>query len=137
MADLRVLIVEDDPFTALVLEAELLGAGCDVCGVEASQEGALRNAEVTRPAYAVVDVQLAPGDGRVVARTLFERYGTAVLLATAHCGDLADLARTGAAGCLPKPYWPQDVLPALSAARDMLDGRRPSTFPNHMLALTS
>jgi CheY-like chemotaxis protein len=137
MAGFRVLIVEDDPFIALALEAELLGAGCDVCGVEASQEGALRSAEIMRPPYAVVDVQLSPGDGRVVAKALFERYGTAVLLATAHCGDIADLARTGAAGCLPKPYWPQDVLPALAAARDMLDGRRPSTLPDHMLALTS
>ncbi|HLZ84680.1 MAG TPA: hypothetical protein VKQ54_14030, partial [Caulobacteraceae bacterium] len=70
MTPFRVLIVEDDPFIATDLEGALSAAGCEVCGVAASEGVALEMARATRPAFAVVDVHLSPGDGRVVAREL-------------------------------------------------------------------
>ena len=48
----KVLIVEDDPFIAMDLEGVLSDAGCDVCGVAASEAEALRMGEATRPAFA-------------------------------------------------------------------------------------
>jgi len=137
MADFRVLIVEDDALIAWDLEETLVAAGCDVCGVAGSQSEALRLGEATRPPFAIVDVRLAPGDGRIVARELAQLYGTAVLLATAHCGDPGDLARTGAVGCLPKPYSTPDVLAALQAVRDIRLGRPPRVLPDHMLSFAA
>ena len=132
----RVLIVEDDPFIAMDLEGVLSDAGCDVCGVAASEAEALRMGEATRPAFAVVDVRLSPGDGRVVARELFRQYDTAVLMATAHSRELDNLAATGALACLPKPYSADDVPAALRAISELRAGRPVSRFPNHMFALT-
>src|SRR5436309_13418660 len=105
----RVLIVEDELFVAMDLEQVLGEAGCEVCGVAASEDRALSIALDTQPEFAVVDIHLAQGDGRVVARELTDRYGTAVLFATAHCEDLPELARTGALGCITKPYDTADV----------------------------
>jgi DNA-binding response OmpR family regulator len=108
----RVLIVEDEALVALDVEGALSEAGWEVCGVSGSESEALKLAEATRPPFAVVDVRLSPGGGRIVARELSRRFGTAVLLATAHCDDKADLARTGAVACLPKPYRADDVAAA-------------------------
>jgi DNA-binding response OmpR family regulator len=103
MRGLSVLTVEDEALIALDVEAALTDAGWDVCGVSASQSEALRLGEATKPAYAVVDMRLPAGDGRVMARELSQRFVTTVLMATAHCEDKADLAGTGALGCPPKP----------------------------------
>jgi len=131
----KVLIVEDDPFIAMDLEGVLSAAGCDVCGVAASEAEALRIGEATRPPFAVVDVRLSPGDGRVVARELFRHYRTAVLMATAHTREVDNLAATGALGCLPKPYAAEDVPAALQAILELSEGRPVSRFPRQMFAL--
>jgi DNA-binding response OmpR family regulator len=135
MVMFRVLIVEDDPFIAMDLEGVLSDAGCDICGVAASEAEALRIGAATRPSFAVVDVRLSPGDGRVVARELFRQYDTAVLMATAHSRELDNLAATGALACLPKPYSANDVPAALQALSELRAGRPVSRFPNHMFAL--
>jgi DNA-binding response OmpR family regulator len=104
--------------------------------VAVSEAAALTVAEATRPPFAVVDVLLWPGDGRVVARQLVERYGTAVLFATSLCGDISDLAQTGAVACLPKPYAPRDIPAALEAISQIRAGLRPEFIPDHMKVLT-
>ncbi|MDB5480557.1 MAG: response regulator receiver [Caulobacteraceae bacterium] len=135
MDPFRVLIVEDDAVISTDLEGVLEAAGCEVCGVAASERAALRMAEATHPPFAVVDVRLSPGDGRVVARELCDRYDTVVLLATAHIDHPEDLAATGAFGCLPKPYEMEDVFAALEVVRDLHDGRPVRRLPDHMVAL--
>lgn len=135
MAPIRVLIVEDDPIVASDLEGALSEAGCEVCGVAASERVALKMADATRPAFAVVDVQLSPGDGRVVARELFRRYNTAVLMATAHCQESENLAATGAVACLPKPYPTEDVPVALQVMLELRQGRPMPRLPHRMFVL--
>jgi DNA-binding response OmpR family regulator len=130
-----VLIVEDDPFIAMDLEGALSEAGCEVCGVAASEAEALQMGQATRPPFAVVDVRLSPGDGRVVARELFRQYDTAVLMATAHTREVDNLAATGALACLPKPYSADDVPAALQAIWELREGRPVSRLPVHMFAL--
>lgn len=132
---LPVLIVEDDPLIALDLECVLLDAGYDICGVAASEEEALRIGAATTPGFAVVDVRLSPGDGRVVARELVRRHETAVLMATAHSRELDNLAATGALACLPKPYSADDVPAALQAVLELREGRRVAKLPSSMFAL--
>lgn len=135
MTQFRVLIVEDEVLIALDLEQVLTAAGCKVVGTAASQGQALAMGEQFRPDYAVVDVRLSPGDGRVVSKLLTERYGTAVLIASAHCRSLDDLTGTGALACIPKPYSPDDVLPVLKVLDDIRAGHTPEHLPRHMLAL--
>ena len=83
----RVLIVEDDPFVAIDVQQALTEAGYEVCGSAASEAEALAIARATHPDFAVVDVHLAPGDGRDVARELIAHYDTAVLMATSECDE--------------------------------------------------
>ena len=135
MARSRVLIVEDDPFIALVVEDALTDEGYEVCGISASEKEALALAETTPPDFAVIDVSLRPGDGRMVARELFNRHGTIVLFATGQCEDVRDLARLGAVACLPKPYRAGDVPKALQAIARISRGEQPGPLPDHMVSL--
>jgi response regulator NasT len=133
----RVLIVEDDPLISLELELVLAQAGWEICGTAFSENRASQLAEANKPPFAVIDVRLSPGDGRVVASELAARYGTAILFTTAHCDDTADLARTGAIACLPKPYEPDDVPLALQAVNDIQAGNLPVRLPDNMRAFAS
>ncbi len=131
---LRVLIVEDELLVALELEFALGAAGHVVCGTAASQTEAIHLATATRPDCAVVDISLRPGDGRIVARVLTAQ-GVAVLLATGQCDDVKSLSRTGALGCLPKPYRADDVPAALIAICRCRRGETPVELPDNMFLL--
>jgi ActR/RegA family two-component response regulator len=132
MARFRVLIVEDDFIIATDLTEALTIAGCEVIGTAASEAQALLMGEQLRPNYAVVDIRLSPGDGRVVAKAFTERFGTAVLFATSHCGSMPDLAQTGALACLAKPYQPEDVFLALEVLEELQAGHTPDNLPRQM-----
>jgi DNA-binding response OmpR family regulator len=136
MEQVVVLIVEDDPMIAFDVEETLIEAGYLVCGVAASENEALDLAEQHQPAFAVVDVSLSPGDGRNVARELCRRGRIGVLFATALCHEIRELTKTGAIGCLPKPFDPVDVPRALRAVAAIMDGDPPGRLPDHMITLT-
>ena len=131
----RVLIVEDDSLIALSVEDALLAAGFEVCGIAASETEALDMAEALEPDFAVVDVNLSPGDGRVVARELSQVHQTAVLFATGQCDEIQALEGAGAVACLPKPYIPDEVPLALRTIADIIGGHPPAKLPNHMIAI--
>jgi DNA-binding response OmpR family regulator len=133
---LRVLIVEDELPISLELEFALGAAGHAVCGIATSQTEAIQLATRVRPDCAVVDISLRPGDGRVVARALTAQ-GVAVLLATGQCDDVSSLARTGALGCLPKSYRPDDVPAALTAICRSRRGETPFELPDNMVLLSA
>jgi two-component system, response regulator PdtaR len=134
MERFRVLIVEDDLLTAVDVEAALIAAGHSVCGVATTEIDANRLARLRRPDCAVVDIRLAPGDGRVVARALSDE-GVAVLFATGECADVKGLSHTGALGCLPKPYSAADVPAALHAICQRRGGGTPGVLPDNMFLL--
>jgi DNA-binding response OmpR family regulator len=135
MTEATVLIVEDDALTACSVALALQSAGYKVCGVAGSEDEAISAAEETRPDFAIVDVNLSPGDGRVVARQLVERFHTAVLMATGHCNSPAMLRGIGASACLPKPYDADEVAPALEAVRMLAHGEPLGRLPGNMLRL--
>ena len=97
----RVLIVEDEIFTALDLEDELLSHGYEVVGIAADRKEALRLAD--RADVALVDVNLRDGPTGVgVGVTLAREYGVQVLFLTANPAMVAERA-PDAVGCLGKP----------------------------------
>ncbi len=130
-----VLIVEDDVLIALDVRDALIDAGYEVCGIAESQADAIALATATHPDLAVVDISLAPGDGRIVARELFARHGTDVLFASGQCDEVKGLAHSGAVACLPKPYAANDVPRALTVVSRLRRGYAPGPMPNRMFAL--
>jgi DNA-binding response OmpR family regulator len=131
----RVLIVEDDSLIAMDVREALITAGYEVCGVASSQIEALALAEAIHPDFAVVDISLSPGDGRIVAKELRRTYDTAVLFATGQCEEVGDLTGTGAIACLPKPYSADDIPEALRVMSNIIHGLPPGRLPNHLFAL--
>jgi DNA-binding response OmpR family regulator len=131
----RVLIVEDDPFISLDVEQALVAAGFEVCGSAVNEQDALEIGRMTHPDFAVVDVNLSPGDGRRVARELCELYATTVLMATSECDGDPPLSGLGAAACLPKPYNADAVAASLEAAAALKAGEEPSTLPIGLIIL--
>jgi DNA-binding response OmpR family regulator len=133
----RVLIVEDDLLVSQDVEQALTAAGYDVCGVASNEAEALSMARAIHPDFAVVDVNLSPGDGRRVARELTDRYETTVLMATGHCGDKQMMSGYGARACLPKPYSSEMVAAALETTAALRAGDDPGELPDHMVVLNS
>lgn len=129
----KVLIVEDECLIAEMVAYALSDAGYDVCGIAASESEALRMANNIHPALAVVDVRLAPGNGKNVARQLADRFGTTVLMATSE--PVECLHDIGARGVIPKPYREEEIGPALRAAQKIAEGGDPGALPDHMKVL--
>lgn len=67
-ADIRVLIVEDDPFIAMDLEDTLTEAGYRVCGLAGSVDEGLDRIERDQPTLATLDYHL----GRETSESLAE-----------------------------------------------------------------
>jgi len=133
-----VLIVEDDYIVAFDVAAALIDAGYEVAAMTSSEVEALDVASRIRPDFAVVDINLAPGDGRVVAQQLRREYGTVVLFATAQCRDVEHLTASGAMACLPKPYDARDVPKALLAMQAKVDGAPVvGRLPDHLVSLSA
>ena len=63
MTAFRVLVVEDDASIGPLLAETLIGLGYDVCGLEATEAGAISAAARHRPDLMIVDVNLAGGSG--------------------------------------------------------------------------
>ncbi len=63
MSGLRILIVEDEPLIAMLLEDVLTEQGHAVCATEATQAGAIAAAFRHQPDLMLVDVGLASGSG--------------------------------------------------------------------------
>ena len=133
----RILIVEDDILIGLDVEHALVAAGYDVCGIATSESEALALADQFHPEMAIVDINLSPGDGRVVAKELRRRYATSVLFATGESSQVEAMAGTGAVACLPKPYAADGVPAALRAVIRLARGEHPKHLPDHMFALAA
>jgi diguanylate cyclase (GGDEF)-like protein/PAS domain S-box-containing protein len=115
----KILIVEDEALIALSIERLLLGLGHDVCGVAASGEEALIQAEAMKPDLVLMDIHLAGVlDGIQTAALLRERLGIPVVYLTAHA-DEATLERakqTEPYGFLLKPFQKNDLRIGLDMA---------------------
>lgn len=130
-----VIIVEDEPIVALDAEQALTSAGFEVVGVAHSEHEAVDIAAASPPSYAVVDVNLAPGDGVVVAETLTD-HGTAVLMATSDTDHLKTRKPpSGALAAIPKPYQSETLVAAVEALARLSDGETVADLPDHMIEL--
>jgi CheY-like chemotaxis protein len=100
---LRVLIVEDEPLIAMLLENFVSDLGCEVVGVAASASE-VPALTVLSPDLALIDINLRDGPtGPGIAIELAQRHSVTVVFVTANVEQLpADFC--GAVGAISKPF---------------------------------
>ena len=112
----RILLIEDDPRLAEMVQTYLSGAGLSVTIAGTGSSGL---AMEMREAFDAVllDLMLPDMDGLDVCRKMRERGETPILMLTAR-GDAMDRVvglEMGADDYLPKPFEPRDLLARLRA----------------------
>ena len=126
---MRILIVEDDALTAMVLTDSLEDGGHEVMGPASTLAEALALCDALRPELALLDIHLRDGSNGVdVARALLERWGVPSIFVSAQTVE-ARRARDIALGHIRKPYRPETVLRSVEVAREVMDGRTPKHVP--------
>jgi DNA-binding NarL/FixJ family response regulator len=115
----RILLVEDDFFVALDLEAGLTDAGLRVIGPARTAEEAVALARAEKPRLAVMDIRLASArDGIDAALDLYRDLGIRSIFASAHA-DPSFRKRAEPAsplGWLQKPYTVDAVVSTVKQA---------------------
>ena len=114
---LRVLIVEDEFFIALDIQAILEADGHSVLGVATSAEEAVQAAQTLLPDVVLMDVRLAQGsDGVEAAREIRARFNIRSLFITANVDAQTRLRAASAdpLGFLEKPVTPPGLRQALA-----------------------
>lgn len=114
---MKILIIEDEIFPALHLEAVVQELGCIVVGIAPDAVSALKIAEEDPADLALVDLNLRDGlTGPEVARQIATKFGTKVLFVTANPHD-APLDFEGALGVVGKPFDDDAVAQAIESLR--------------------
>ena len=117
---LKVLIVEDDFMIADCLEAILIEAGYEVCGIAGTVPEAIVLGIRFRPDLAILDLRLRDGHfGTEVAAALRLTCRCGVLYATGN-PDHPLLKLEVDAGCVAKPYSPRTIINALQGVCDRM-----------------
>jgi two-component system response regulator MtrA len=107
----RILVVDDDHRTAMLVRAYLVRTGCEVRTAHSGRE-ALEAVERERPDLVVLDLMLPEVDGLEVTRRLRATSDVPILMLTAR-SSVADRVRglsEGADDYLPKPFAPSEMV---------------------------
>lgn len=117
LTPLRVVIVEDEFFIALDLQAILEADGHQVLAVATSAQEAVQAAQNLLPDVVLMDVRLARGsDGVDAAREIRARFdiGSIFVTANADAGTKLRAASAHPIGFLEKPVTPLSLRQALA-----------------------
>jgi len=113
-AGVRVLIIEDETLIALLLEDMLRDLGCTILGSASTVETAIDMLDRTRPALAVLDINLGGEKGYVVAEALAKR-GVKFVFSTGYADGRMDPPWQDRP-VLQKPFGQEQLAEALDAA---------------------
>jgi DNA-binding response OmpR family regulator len=124
----RVLVVEDEPDVARLLEFHLRAAGFEVI-VVGTVAAALARARADEPTVVLLDVMLPDGDGFEVCRALRAEPATAgvgvvMLTARAEAEDRITGLEVGADDYVVKPFVVREVVLRVVALANRLAGER-------------
>lgn len=116
MNPLEILIVEDEPSIAEVVELYLRRAGFEV-EAEHDGEAALKRLEKHLPDLVVLDVMLPGVDGYSILRWIRDRSDVPVIFITARREELERIAglELGADDYVVKPFSPQELVSRVRA----------------------
>ena len=112
MTPLCVMVVEDDAMIGPLLAETLTGLGYEVCGIEATEAGAVAAAARHRPDLMIVDVNLAGGSG-IAAVERITRTGPVPHL---FMSGLVRQAAVPGGVLLTKPFREADLVRAIGRA---------------------
>jgi CheY-like chemotaxis protein len=115
----RILVLEDERIVAMDMEMQLTAFGYEVTGIAASGKEALRLADKTKPDLVVMDINLRGTlDGFRTAAELQKTRKVAIIFVTAFGNEEAQRRADALSplGYLSKPYRPEDLRAAVSAA---------------------
>jgi two-component system, NtrC family, response regulator HydG len=105
-----VLIVEDDPWIAELMQEELEVAGFSVSGIARTLGEAEDSARKQEPDFAIVDLGLADGDfGTDVAASLRRTTKAGIIFSTGDVNDLSLTTRRLGDAVMMKPYRLSDI----------------------------
>ena len=126
----KVMIAEDDPLMAGMLEETLVANGYDVCGTAGTVEKAVELGERYKPDLAVLDIRLADGGlGTEIPARLKSQGHMGVLYASGHVGQMSLTSGDGEA-LIVKPYRSDDVIRGLRIVEQIISSRNaPRHFP--------
>ncbi|MBY5346031.1 response regulator [Rhizobium leguminosarum] len=109
---MRLLIVEDEPGIALVIEDVAIDAGLEITGIAGNMSEALECG--SEADIAIIDVRLGDGlTGPSIARALFSGFGLGVVYFTLNPGLVENPAGRAV---VTKPASPERIVDALSMA---------------------
>jgi len=119
MAQLRILIADDDPIIRLDLKQILQNLEYDVVAEAGDGQQALDLARELRPDVCILDVKMPVMDGIEAVNVLTEEAIAPAILLTAYSDrELIDRAKdAGVFAYLVKPFKPTDLPPAIEVAR--------------------
>ena len=115
----RILIVEDERPFAEVVQGFILRLGYEVAGIADSGEAALRTAEETHPALALMDLELqGEMNGFQVAELLYHKHDIPSIILTGSANTVTvDLVRNSESfGYLLKPFRPEELKASIELA---------------------
>ena len=118
----RILIVEDEPFTALEERSILRGLGYEVVGIASSGDEAVKSAEESRPDLILMDIKLA-GEmtGKEAAYKIKECEDIPVVFVSA----LEDQTiRDDGYVCVTKPFVPETLSKTVEDALERSEKNR-------------
>lgn len=114
MKGLEILVVEDDSLIAMLLVETLVEMGHGVCGVEATESGAVEAALRCRPDLIIVDAKLREGDGIAAVEQIL---GTGFVPHLFISGDIKKvMARMPDAVAIAKPFCEPELVQAIQRA---------------------
>jgi DNA-binding LytR/AlgR family response regulator len=117
---LRILIVEDDPLTALTIEENLTEAGYEICGKAADYESAIRLMVKESADLALIDISLGAGqpDGIAVAREFMRIKPIPIIYLTGHTEPetFSRAKKTNPLAFLHKPFRPAELADQIELA---------------------
>ncbi len=121
-----VLIIEDETFIALDLEALVEGLGHTVLGVARTHSEAVALAKVKQPGVILADIQLADGSsGLDAVNDMLREFEVPVIFITAYPERFLTGERPEPAFLIAKPFQPSTVSAVLSQALFFARNARP------------
>lgn len=128
--EMKILLVEDEPFMALAVMWELERAGHEVIGPFADPNDAFAVCSREQPELALIDIHEGiDDDGLALAKRLHRHAAVPSLYLT---GDpmIARSHADAALGALAKPFDPEDLVRSIDVALAVMQGEQPD--PRHV-----
>jgi CheY-like chemotaxis protein len=114
MKVLRILVVEDDTITGMLLGELLTSMGYDVCAIESTEADAVTAAARCRPDLMIVDVRLGEGSGVSAVEEILRAGPVSHVFVS---GDISGVpALTPGTVIIRKPYREPDLAQAIQRA---------------------